>query len=164
MIRRVLLGLAFTGAAFAGLDCELFFPPSGSPAASLFAGCFTGPITEPAGPGRLLTIVLQKAPGATDGLSLTGCVTATEPRVAAALAGMVLEDRTQARVIAMQQGRPPFVLLVRRRPASGNATTVGITNESGMPFVSAPDLPRCSPEMSCDDLGITQAFMPGGAP
>lgn len=164
-MRRFLLGAAMIVAAFAGLDCEVIFRPQGSPtSASRFAGCFRGPITEPAGLGGQLTIVLEPASGTTDGLSLAGCATATEPRFDASLAGTVLDDRTQARLIAMPQARPSFVLRVDRQPPDDDATTVTVVNESSMPFDAAADLPRCAAQTTCADLGIVLPFTPGGAP
>lgn len=166
MIRRVLLGAALIGASLIGLDCELVFPPAGAPQPpnQYFAGCFRGPVAEPAGTAEL-TIVLDRAPEA-GSLSLVGCLVDTEPRFDAALAGMVLDDRTQARFTVMPQGRPAFVLRVERQPPeSSNAVTLTLVNETGIPFVRAPDLPRCTASpMTCVELGIPQAFVPGGAP
>ena len=164
MTRRVLLGAALILASLSRLNCDKVFVINIPPVIrEPFLGCFKGPITEPAGAG-VVTIVLENPP-AGDGVSLLGCLTATEPAFDATMAGMVLDDRTQARFAVMPQGgRPSFVLLVTRQPAEGNAMTLTLVNESDTPFKSAPDLPRCSPTLTCADLGLAQAFVPEGGP
>ena len=57
------------------------------------------------------------------------------------------------------------MLLVTRQPEDGDATGVDLRNESaGGFFRSADDLPRCATTLTCEDLGLAQNFMPGGAP
>ena len=160
MIRRLLLGAALVAASLSRLNCDLVFPLT-EPINLPFLGCFQGPITDPPGPAEV-TIVLESEGGG----SMVGCFQLTsDPRVDATLAGEVLKDRTQARFDVMPIGRPLFVLLVTRQPADGNATGVDLVNESaGGFFKSADDLPRCATTLTCEDLGIAQNFMPGGAP
>lgn len=163
MIRRILLGAALIGASLSRLDCQLVFPAHPPAIREPFLGCFRGAITEPASQGEI-TIVLEPPPEG-DSTSLLGCITSTEPRFDATMAGMVLEDRTQARFAVMPQGgRPSFVLLVTRQPLEGDATGLTLVNESNMPFKRAQDLPRCAATTTCAGLGIPQPFMPGGAP
>jgi hypothetical protein len=162
MIRRFLLGTALVAASLSRLNCDLVFPLDES-INPPFLGCFKGPITDPPGPGEV-TIVLEAEGGIAS--SMVGCFQLTsDPRIDATLAGEVLKDRTQARFDVMPIGRPLFVLLVTRQPADGNATGVDLVNESaGGFFRKADDLPRCATTLTCEDLGITQNFMPGGAP
>lgn len=162
MIRRILLGAALVGASLSRLNCQLVFPHEGAGPAPRdpFLGCFKGAITEPA--GGEVTVVLELPP-AGDAVSVIGCMTATEPRFDATMAGMVLEDRTQARFIVMPIGRPSFVLLVTRQPADGDATGLDLLNEGvGGFFSSADGIPRCATTVTCVDLGLQQNFLPGG--
>lgn len=168
MIRKILLGVSLIGAAFAGLDCNQIFglnPTTLDRPNKFFAGCFTGPITEPASPG-VLTIVFEAPPEAT--VSLEGCMQGTDPRFDAVHAGFVLGDsaekRTQALVAVLPQGRPAFAVLVEGQPPGAGAMTVTLVNETGFPFRRAANLPRCAAPTTCADLGIAVPFMPGGAP
>jgi hypothetical protein len=163
MIRRILLGAAIVGASLSRLNCQLVFQYDGPETRQPFLGCFQGAFTEPA--GGQLTIVLE--PGAEgDPASLVGCMTATDPRFSATLAGGVVKDlTTQARLMATPDGnRDPFVLRVVREPAEGNATALTLVNENDMPFKRARDLQRCAPARTCADLGSEQNFLPDGGP
>jgi hypothetical protein len=167
MIRRALLGLALVGAAFAGLDCNQIFGLKELGAlrpAEFFEGCFSGPVTEPAGQGDL-TIILVAPPEAT--ASLEGCMQSTNPPFVATVAGFANEeDFSQALVTVMPQGRPAFAVAMERKPPDVGeaALTMTLINESGFPFERAQDLPRCPAETTCADLGIPVPFLPGGAP
>jgi hypothetical protein len=155
MTHRTRVRLWLVGAALTAPHCDIVFPPGRLPAPLAFRGCFRGTITEPA--GGELTIILDR-PADDSGLSLSGCAAATVPVFQATLAGMVLQDQqTQARLTAMSQGRPAFVLLVERQ-GDTSSTTLTVVNESQMPFRLAPDLPRCAAPTTCADLGITQPF------
>ena len=156
-VRRTLLGAALACAAFGGLDC-LSIPPA--PSVVRFTGCFQGGIAEPAGQGNL-RIVLEDMRD----VALQGCLVGRDPAFQATFAGSVLEPDTQARLTAMSPGGPSFTLLVEREPPDqANAQTLTVRNETGMPFVLAPDLARCPAATTCDDLGIALPFMPGGNP
>ena len=99
MIRRILLGAAIVGASLSRLNCQLVFQFDGPAIRQPFLGCFQGALTEPA--GGQLTVVLEPGPEG-DGASLLGCITATDPRFSATLAGGVLKDATtQARLTAL---------------------------------------------------------------
>lgn len=170
MIRKILLGVSLIGAAFAGLDCNQIFglhETEINRPNKTFAGCFRGPITEPAGPG-VLTIVLVASPEAT--VNLEGCMQASDPRFDATVAGFVQgklgEPQAEALVTVMPQGRPAFALTVERQPPVRfeDAITVTLVNETGFPFKRAATLPRCAAPTTCADLGIAVPFMPGGAP
>jgi hypothetical protein len=156
-LRRALLGLSLGGLAFGGLDC-LSIPPA--PWVVRFTGCFQGAVAEPAGQGSL-RIVLEEM----NDVALQGCVVGRDPEFQATFAGSVLEPDTRARLMAMSPGGSSFTLLVERQPPdNANAVTLTIRNETGTPFVLAPDLPRCAASTTCDDLGISLPFLPGGTP
>jgi len=162
-MRRWLLGIALVAASLSRLNCDLVFKLKDPIIRGPFLGCFKGAITEPTGQGEI-TIVLEAAPG-DDTSNMLGCMTSIQPLFDATMTGAVLEDGTQARFAVMPQGgRPAFVLLVSRQPAQGNATGLTLVNESDMPFKRAQDLPRCATTVTCADLGISQPFLPGGAP
>jgi hypothetical protein len=162
MIRRILLGAAIISLSLSRLNCDLVFPLK-DPATRLpFLGCFKGAITSPATGGEL-TVILEAAAGVADGAVMAGCLKATDPSFSASMTGQVLEDSTQARFSVMPDGgRPAFVLLVTRQPEEGNATALTLVNESDRPFQEARDVPRCDPAVTCADLGLSQAFLPGG--
>ena len=161
MIRRFLLGAALVAASLSRLNCDLVFTLDDPQFTGEFLGCFKGPITDP--PGAEVTIVLETGGGG--GGSMVGCFQVTEPRIDATIAGEVLKDRTQARFDVMPIGRPLFVLLVTRQPEDGDATEVDLVNESaGGFFRRADDLARCATPLTCEELGLAQNFMPGGAP
>jgi hypothetical protein len=156
-VRRALLGLSLAGAAFGGLDC-LSIPPA--PSVSRFMGCFQGDIGEPAAQGSL-RIVLEEM----NDVALQGCLVGRTPEFQATFAGSVLQPDTQARLVAMSPGGSSFTLLVEREPPdNADAVTLTVRNETGTPFVLAPDLPRCPAPTTCDDLGIALPFLPGGMP
>ena len=159
MIRRFLLGAALVAASLSRLNCDLVFPLT-EPINLPFLGCFKGAVTDP--PGGQVTIVLE---GGESGGSMVGCFQLTDPSTDATIAGEVLKDRTQARFDVMPIGRPLFVLLVTRQPEDGDATEVDLVNESaGGFFRRADDLARCATPLTCEELGLAQNFMPGGAP
>lgn len=130
----------------------------------LFAGCFEGEITDPAGRGSL--ILIFEDPGPMDNLTLTGCMQLSigPGTTLATLAGMVQERREEAVLTVMPtNGRPAFTVTAVRDPAGEvNATTMDVSDTGGAPFNAANDLPRCSPVRDCASLGISQPFMPGG--
>lgn len=156
-MRRPIVRASLLLIAVAFPNCLTIPPWSG---AVRFTGCFTGPITDPAGQGNLKIVIEIK-----DGSALQGCAAGRNPEFQATFAGTVLEDDPkQARLTAMSPGASPFTLLVERRPPdNANAVTLSVRNEAGMPFVAAPDLPRCGAPTTCDELGIALPFMPGGA-
>jgi hypothetical protein len=111
----------------------------------------------------VVTIVFEASPEAT--VSLGGCMQGTDPAFNATHAGAVSEDdRAQALVTVMPQGRPAFALVVERQPPGrvDDAVTVTLIDATGFPFRRAENLPRCA--LTCADLGIAQTFVPGGAP
>jgi hypothetical protein len=167
MTRRTVIGVALIGAAFAGLDCNQIFGLKKLGAlrpAEFFEGCFSGPVTEPAGQGQI-TIILVAPPEAT--ASLEGCMQGTNPAFVASVAGFAdEEDFSRALVTAMPQGRPAFAVDIERKPpdVGEDALTMTLVNETEFPFRRAQDLPRCAVETTCADLGIAVPFLPEGTP
>jgi hypothetical protein len=165
VIRRVVLGLALIGAAFAGLDCNQIFGLRETVLDRpnlFFEGCFRGPTTDPVGQGEL-TIILVADPEAT--VSLEGCIQGANPVFVATHAGFVLgdsaEERTHALVTVLPQGRPAFALAVQGQPPGSEAQTMTLVNESGFPFRRAENLARCAAPTTCADLGISVPFVAG---
>ncbi|MGH9464111.1 MAG: hypothetical protein ACRD0X_00590, partial [Thermoanaerobaculia bacterium] len=129
-----------------------------------FAGCYTGAISDPAA-GRTVTMVLED-PGDNDRVTLTGCMeVGIDAGMLATLAGSVQEEETEQAVLIVvpTNGRPSFSVRVTRDPTNAVAAmTVDVTNEEDSPFNAANDLPRCDPVQTCESLGISQMFQPGG--
>jgi hypothetical protein len=130
---------------------------------SFFAGCFEGPVTDPAGAGTV-TLVLE-TPETSDQFTLSGCLEAELMlgKLQASVAGSVQDDRQVVKLLgAPVGGGPPFFLQVDRHP-EGNvfATSIDLTNEGGTPFIQAAGLLRCA--RTCAGLGIPVPFA-GGQP
>ncbi len=164
MRNRLLLAVVVLGAVVAWARCS-FNPSSGTlDFNGFFAGCFEGPVTDPAGSGTL-TIVLEEV-DPNDQLTLAGCFEAALMlgKVQASLAGSVQDNRLQAKLTAMPVGgAPPFSLLAVRQPADNTAaTSLDLSNDGGAPFNMAAGLVRCT--KTCADLGIAVPFTGGGQP
>ena len=167
MIRRVACALAVFTATVYWANCK--FEPGRAVSAfnTFFDGCFKGPVTDPSGFGEV-TVILEAS--AEDNLMLSGCLR-LEPTVGVpgtgTLAGMVLDERQQARVTvtSTSSALPTFTLLVRRSPDGDVvATTVNLTNDGGAPFTSANNLARCgNPVPTCATLSMSMPFSGGGA-
>ncbi len=164
MRKRLLLAMVILGTVVAWGRCS--FNPKALPVDfnNLFAGCFEGPVTDPAGAGTV-TIVLEEV-DPSDQLTLSGCFEAALMlgKVQASLAGSVQDNRLQAKLTAMPVGgAPPFSLLAVRQPADNvAATSLDLSDDSGAPFNQAAGLVRCA--KTCADLGIAVPFTGGGQP
>ena len=172
MIRRLAFALAVMSGAIYWAHCT-FTPGVASLSSSpFFAGCFRGPVTDPAGLGDL-TIVLE----AKENNMLGGCI--WWPRGAlgpenGTLVGTVDKDATeQAHLRVMSSASdstsdPTFTLLVRRAPpGNSNSETVTVSAPfGGVFFTSTAALPHCPitpiPTPPCTDRGISVPFLPGG--
>ena len=162
MIRRILLAAAVLGAAIFWANCS-FNPRRVDPSEpwnTFFAGCFEGAPTDNPKPLKIVLV-----PGSSDFFTLSGCLQFSADQ--ATLAGQVdASDHDQAQLTVMPTaGGPSYAILVVRQPNSQEAAvTVSVSNLSGAPFQSAPDLTRCADTSAdtCEELMIPLAFMPGG--
>ena len=167
MRRRGAFALAVLTATIYWADCgfEVRVPGPSEPVwNTFFAGCFRGQATEPSGFGEVI-IVLEA--NTEDRYLVGGCIQlmpGTSIPVNGTLAGEIREARHQAGVtVTPTSGAPMFTLLVERNPAGNvNATTVTLTNESGAPFVSAPNLQICPTALTCPMLSTRMPFRPEG--
>ncbi len=162
MIRRLLVAAAVLGATIYWANCS-YNPPR---AATIFwnrffEGCFAGATTDPA--GGQVTVILDAPDGTEDAETMTGCLQLQiGPAVLATLVGDVEDDARADALLTVTptNGRPPFNLRAVRQPADQtNAVTLDLSDEGGAPFSSANGLARCA--MTCADLGLPMAFMPG---
>jgi hypothetical protein len=171
MIRRILAAIAVLSGTIVWANCEKVFPLTDPPAPNkYFDGCFQGPITDPAGLGTVI-IVLVADTDPESRLILTGCMRLSRSGQSdenGPLSGMVLEtDREQARVTVMpSSSSSTYMLLVQRSPTgNSDATSVTLSNDDVAPFATAANLLSCPvtvPKTDCQTLGIPVPFMPGG--
>jgi hypothetical protein len=165
MMRRVAFAIAVLAATLYWANCVYHPPQPPDPAFNtFFAGCFKGAVTDPSGFGDV-TVILEAR--TEDKFMLGGCVRLAPPigsAVTGTLAGMVLDERQEARVtVTPTSGEPPFTLLVHRSPDGDVvATTVNLTDAGGAPFTSANNLPACVPVLTCASLSISMPFVSGG--
>lgn len=167
MTQRILLSVAVIAVVLFGANCA--FEPSGLACTdnknTLFEGCYEGDISVPAGGGKI-RLVLNTA-GMPETKVMAGCIALS---LAAAdeivtLAGEVQCGGNAAKLQGLRVNGLTLKFDVRRQPANGNAVTVDVTTEDGMPFASALAVPRCpNPTTTCLDLGMRVPFGSGGQP
>jgi hypothetical protein len=165
-MRRVPFSLAVLTASVYWADCGFEARVGGTATNKRFAGCFK---TTVAGPGfDEIILVLEASVESRE--TLTGCLRRRQGNdlESGTVAGMVTEaDSHRAAVtVTPPPPRPSYMLRVQRAPVGAvDAETVTLINLGGAPFGVAVDVPRCSPQQTCAELGIPMPFLPaGGAP
>ena len=167
MIRRAVFACVVLIGTIFWANCDLVFPLDPPPTPrwnSFFEGCFQGP-TDSSASGDVI-IVIETQPD--EKRLVGGCLRRTPPGQSpdnGSLTGEVLQDDEQhARVTIMPSSGQPYTLRIQRNPAGEmNAATLDLSNLSGAPFNSAPNLPKQQPcPTSCQGMGFRMPFLPGG--
>jgi len=164
VIRRALFATAVLTAVIIGANCSFSASVCISNKNTLFEGCYEGEVTDPASGGKL-SIILDTA-GQPETNVLSGCLEAqlATGREFVTLAGEVSCGNQSANLTGMLAGGQTLAIKVVRQPETGNAVTLDVTTEGGVPFASAIGLNRCSVPKPCPAMGMLVPFGSGGQP
>lgn len=135
-----------------GLERPPTMEPPLPPPNALFAGCFTGPVQEPAGTPPITVIFIAGADP--PGTQFTGCgLLQGQPESASTIVGNVRDARPfEADVTFMRMDGIQVNVTATHDGNTGTPSHMTLTNAE--PRFTALNLDRCATALTCADLGV----------
>lgn len=157
ILKRLLRFAAALGLGVAVSSCDIVFGLEGRGSAPnrLFAGCFTGTVTEPPNTPPI-TVVFVPGPEK-PGTQLTGCGVITGvPDSAATLVGTVREASPAEADVTFTQVGGAMVNVVAGHDSVNGAQPehMALVGDIAGALFRAPALNRCPRALTCTELGI----------